>query len=122
MPQISLPSKSPCMGKGWQLLHKCVCTLYIYMCIHNRISSKSHHSKILFQGPVWCSDNSRAARFQGRHLQRLTNMPVHSFHNKPICMHAKCACIYVNCCRPLTMWRDFEGGIWPCWQIDVATF
>ena len=49
------------------------------------------------------------ARFWGRHLQRLTRMCIHSFNNKPICMYA---CAYVNCCQPLTMWRNFEGGVY----------
>ena len=37
------------------------------------------------------------------------------------CMHA---CAYGNCCRPLTMRRDFEGGVYhgTSWQINAATF
>ena len=77
-----------------------------------RISSKSRRGEILFQGSVWCGDNSRAARFRGRRLQRSIRTHVHSFNNKPSCMHVKCACAYGNCCRPLTMRRDFEGGVY----------
>ena len=53
-----------------------------------------------------------AATIRGRRLQRSTRTRVHSFNNKPICMHVKCACAYGNCCRPLTMRRDFEGGVY----------
>ena len=28
------------------------------------------------------------------------------------CMHVKCPCAYGNCCRSLTMWRDFEGSVY----------
>ena len=76
------------------------------------IFSKSRRSGILFQGSVWCGDNLRAARFRGRRLQRSTRTRVHSFNNKPICMHVKCACAYGYCCRTLTMRRDFEGSIY----------
>ena len=27
-------------------------------------------------------------------------------------MHVKCPCAYGNCCQPLTMRRDFEGGVY----------
>ena len=75
-----------------------------------RISSKSHRGEILFQGSIRCGDNSRAARFRGgRHLQRSTCTHVHSFNS---CMHVKCLCTYGNCCRPLTMRQDFEGGVY----------
>ena len=84
----------------------CICT-----CTY-RISSKSRHGGILFQGSIWCGDNSRVARFRGWRLQRLTRTRVHSFNNKPNCMHVKCACAYGYCCRPLTMRRDFEGGVY----------
>ena len=79
-----------------------------------RISSKPRHGGILFQGSVWCGDNSRAARFRGRCLQRSTCTRVHNFNNKPIYtyMHVKCTCAYGNSCRPLTMQRDFEGGVY----------
>ena len=77
-----------------------------------RISSKSRRGEILFQGSVWCGDNSRAARFRGRRLQRSIRTHVHSFNNKPSCMHVKCPCAYGNFCRPLTMRRDFEGGVY----------
>ena len=63
-----------------------------------RISSKSHRGEILFQGPIWCGDNSRAARFRGQRLPRLTCMCANSFNNKPICMHVKCARAYVYSC------------------------
>ena len=77
-----------------------------------RISSKSCHGEILFQGSVWCGDNSRAARFQGRRLQRSTRTCIHNFNNKRICMHVKCACAYWYSCRPFTIQRDFEGGVY----------
>ena len=83
------------------------CTIAIY-----RISSKSRRGEILFQGSVWCGDNSRAARFRGRRLQRSIRTHVHSFNNKPSCMHVKCPCAYGNFYRPLTMRRDFEGGVY----------
>ena len=87
-------------------------TTHIIIKIIYRISSKSRRGGILFQGSVWCGDNSRAARFRGRRLQRSTRTRVHSFNNKPICMHVKCVCAYGNCCRSLTMRRDFEGGVY----------
>ena len=74
-----------------------------------RISLKSRRGEILFQGSVWCGDNSRAARFRGRRLQRSIRTHVHSFNSY---MHVKCPCAYGNCCRPLTMRRDFEGGVY----------
>ena len=37
-----------------------------------------------------------ATTIQGRRLQRSTCTRVHSFNNKPICMHVKCAYTYVN--------------------------
>ena len=77
-----------------------------------RISSKSRRGEILFQGSVWCGDNSRAARFRGRRLQRSIHTLVYSFNNEPSCMHVKCPCAYGNFCRPLTMRRDFEGGVY----------
>ena len=76
-----------------------------------RISSKSRCGEILFQGSIWGGDNSRAARFRRRRLKRLKRMCVHSFNNKPNCMHVKCPCAYGNCCQPLTMRRDFKGGV-----------
>ena len=83
------------------------------------ISLKSHYGEILFQGPVWCSNNSRVAKFRGQRLQRLTHMHIHactaSFNNKPICinfMHVKCACACVNYYRSLTMWQDFKDGVY----------
>ena len=51
------------------------------------ISSKSRRSEILFQGPVWCSDNSRAAKFRGRRLYVATEIDMQLHYNKPICMH-----------------------------------
>ena len=51
-----------------------------------------------------------AATIRGRRLPRSTC--VHSFSNKPSCMHLKCPCAYRNWCWPLTMRRDFEGGIY----------
>ena len=84
-----------------------VVTIVIY-----RISSKSRRGEILFQGSVWCGDNSRAARFRGRRLQRSIRTHVHSFNNKPSCMRVKCPCAYGNFYRPLTMRRDFEGGVY----------
>ena len=64
--------------------------------INYRTSSKSCHGEILFQGPVWCDNNSRAARFQGRCLQRLILMHVHSFDNKPfVCTHNACVYTYI---------------------------
>ena len=60
----------------------CCTTLPLFSStIRYRISSKSHHGKILFQGPVWCCDNLRA--------MRSTRTCVHSFNNKPI------ACTYI---------------------------
>ena len=62
-------------------------------CVHNWKywsycnSLKSRCGKILFQGPVWCGDNHRAARFRGWHLQRLTHTRVCSFNNEPTCMY-----------------------------------
>ena len=76
----------------WHLMH----TIY-------RISSKSRRGEILFQGSVWCGDNSRAAS---------TEIDTHARTHKPSCMHVKCPCAYGNCCRPLTMRRDFEGGVY----------
>ena len=56
------------------------CTLYVLctcMCILIYcISLKSCCGGILFQRSVWCGDNSRVARFRGRHLQRLTRTHV----------------------------------------------
>ena len=80
-----------------------------YQYYKHRISSKSRHSEILFQGSVWCGDNSSMARFRGWHLQRLTRTCIHSFNRY---MHVKRLCAYGNWCRPLTMWRDFEGGVY----------
>ena len=60
-----------------------------------RISSKSRRGEILFQGSVWCGDNSRAARFRGRRLQRSIRTHVHiqsialAFEN---CVFA-CVCV-----------------------------
>ena len=48
-----------------------------------------------------------AATIQGQLLQRSTRTHIHSFNSKPIGMHVKCACTYGNCCRSLTMRRDF---------------
>ena len=53
-----------------------------------------------------------AVTIRGRCLQRSTRTCVHSFNNKPICMHIKCVCAYGSCCQPLTMRRDFEGGVY----------
>ena len=49
---------------------------------------------------------------RGQRLQRSTRTRVPSFNNKPSCIHVKCLCAYGNCCRPLTMRRDFEGSIY----------
>ena len=87
--------------------HCALCCLIL----NHRISSKFHRSEILFQGSIWCSDNSRAARFWGWCLQRLIRTCGHSFNNKPICMHIKYTCTYVNCYWTLTKRRDFEGGV-----------
>ena len=76
------------------------CTLYMHC-----ISSKSHSGEILFQGPIWCRDNLRVARFRGQRLQGSIRTRVHCFNNKPICIH-------LYCCRPFTMWQDFEGGVY----------
>ena len=81
------------------------------------ISSKYGRGEIWFQGPVWCSDNSRAARFQGRHLKRSTHKQAHSFNNEPICMqvHVQCVCTYIfYSCQPCTKQQDFKGGV--CWD------
>ena len=53
-----------------------------------------------------------AATIRGRRLQRSIRTHVHSFNNKPSCMHVKCPCAYGNCCRSLTMRQDFEGGVY----------
>ena len=74
-----------------------------------RISSKSRCGGILFQGSIWCGDNSRVARFRGRHLQRSTRTRLHSFNDKP---SVKYACAYGYCYQPLTMRRDFESGVY----------
>ena len=71
-----------------------------------------------FQGSIWCGDNSRAARFRGRldfegGVYRDQHACAYTASiNKPICMHVKCTCAYRYCCRPLTMQRDFEGGVY----------
>ena len=80
--------------------------------IRYRISSKSRRGEILFQSTVWCGDNSRAARFRGRRLQRSIRTRVHRSNNKPIvCMYNARAHTYERC-RPFTMRRDFEGGVY----------
>ena len=53
-----------------------------------------------------------AATIWGRCLQRLMHTRVYSFNNKLSCMHVKYPCAYGNFCRPLTMQRDFEGGVY----------
>ena len=98
-------------------MRRCTCTCTLYVHVVNtydiyRISSKSRRGEILFQGSVWCGDNSRAARFRGRRLQRSIRTHVYSFNNKSSYVHVKCPCAYGNCCRPLTMRRDFEGGVY----------
>ena len=54
-----------------------------------RISSRSHHSEILFQHPVWWGNNLWTARYWGQYLQRLTCTRVHSFNIKPTYMHLR---------------------------------
>ena len=76
----SFPLYGICTAKYYATLLHCTSNLY-------HISSKSHRGEILFPGPVWCGDNSRAARFRGQHLQRSACTCAHSFNNKPICMH-----------------------------------
>ena len=63
------------------------CTSHLESFPIYRISSKYRHGEISFQSPVWCGNNSRAARFQGQRLQRSVCTCAHSFNNKPICMH-----------------------------------
>ena len=50
-------------------------------------------------------------------------MHVYSFNNKPICMHVKYACAYVNTVHPLPSgeisWVTFIGM---SWQTDAVTF
>ena len=56
-----------------------------------------------------------AATIRGRRQQRLTRTRVYTasiISLAPSCMHVKCACTYGNCCWPLTMQRDFKGGIY----------
>ena len=51
-----------------------------------------------------------AATIRGR-LDFEGGVYVHSFNNKPSCLHVKCPCAYRNCCRPV-----------PCGEISRAAF
>ena len=77
-----------------------------------RISSKSRRGEILFQGSVWCGDNSRAARFRGWHLQRSTRtcayMP--SIISLFVCMYNVRAHMYI------------AGDPLPCSKISRVAF
>ena len=81
------------------------------ICIY-RISSKSRHSEILFQGSVWCGNNSRAARFRGWRLQRSTR--THAYTPSIISL-------FVSMCNARAH-TYIAGDPLPCGEISRAAF
>ena len=86
----------------------CTADIYVYIHVHvyTIFPRNLAKARFYFKAPFG------AATIWGQYLQRSTCTHVHSFNNKPSCMHIKCPCAYGNCCWPLTMRRDFEGGVY----------
>ena len=88
--------------KGIIVVHSIAHTKYKY-----HISSKSCCGEILFQGPVWCSNNLRVvSTVIEKHTTLTISIAAH-------CMHGYCVCeyVYVIVIDPL-----------PCSEILRATF
>ena len=81
------------------ILYPTICTCVLY-CKY-RISSKSRHSKIWFQGAVPCSKNLRAASTE-------LNTHMCTRLHEAICMRVYCACTYMYRHQLCTMRRGLR--------------
>ena len=69
-------------------------------------------ARFYFKAPFGAATIRGRLDFEGGVYRDRYPRHVHSFNNKPSCMHVKCPCAYGNFYRPLTMRRDFEGGVY----------